>query len=65
MAKANSTVLMTPMQPKIQASKVSEFVPFCANEYVKENEEEKCMTIFTIFHEKLQLFSYFVRQVSI
>ena len=35
---ANSTVL-TPIQPKIQASKVSEFAPSCANEYAKGEGE--------------------------
>ena len=64
---ANSTVL-TPIQPKIQASKVSEFAPSCANEYAKEEEEkeeeekekekekekkEKNMTIFTKNHGKV------------
>ena len=40
------------MQPKIFTSKISYFVPHCANEYAKEKgekeeEEEKSMTIFT------------------
>ena len=50
---ANSTVL-TPVQPKIQASNVLEFVPFCANKHVKEKEEkEKNTTVFTKFHREL------------
>ena len=41
------------MQPKIFTSKISHFVPHCANEYAKEKgekeeeeKEEKSMTIF-------------------
>ena len=44
------------MQPKIQASKVSEFATSCANEYAKEKEEEeeeKNTTIFTKNHGKV------------
>ena len=37
---ANSMVL-TPVQPKIQALKVSEFASSCANEYAKEEKEEE------------------------
>ena len=44
----NSTVL-TPVQPKIQALKVLEFVPFCANKYAKE----KNRTVFTKFYGEL------------
>ena len=45
---ANSMVL-TPIQPKIQASKVSEFAPSCTNKYAKE----KNMTILTKNHGKV------------
>ena len=34
-------MVLTPIQSKIQASKVSEFATSCANEYAKEKEEEK------------------------
>ena len=50
---ANSTVL-SPIKPKIQASKVLEFSPSCANEYAKDREKEKNMTIFTKYHEQVQ-----------
>ena len=48
-------MVLTPIQPKIQASKVSEFVPACANEYAKEEEEEKekNTTIFAKNHGKV------------
>ena len=55
-------MVLTPIQPKIQASKVSEFAPSCANEYVKEKEKEeekkekekeKNTTIFTKNHGKV------------
>ena len=44
---------LTPIQPKIKASRISYYVPHCANEYAKEKEEEKKMTIFTKYHGEL------------
>ena len=38
-------LILTPIQTKILASKVSELVPSCTNKYVKK----KNMTIFTKF----------------
>ena len=47
-------MLLTLIQPKIQASKISYYVSHCANEYVKEKEEkEKKTTIFTKYHGEL------------
>ena len=53
-------MVLTPIQPKIQPSKVLEFAPHCANEYAKEKEEkeeekeeEKNTTIFTKYHGEL------------
>ena len=48
-------MVLTPLQPKIQASKVSEFLPSCANEYAKEKEEKEknTTTIFTNNHGKV------------
>ena len=43
--------LLTPKQSKMCASKVSYFVPHCANKYVKE--KEKNTTIFTKYHGDL------------
>ena len=38
---------LTPIQPKILTSEISQFAPHCANEYAKEKEEkEKNTTIF-------------------
>ena len=34
-------MLLTPIQPKILTSKISHFVPHCANEYAKEEEEKE------------------------
>ena len=53
---ANPT-LLTPIQPKLHASKVSHFVPHCANEYVKEKKEKKT-TIFTQYHGELIIYLY-------
>ena len=44
-------LLILRFYTKIQALKVSEFVPSCANEYAKE--KEKNMTIFTKNHEEV------------
>ena len=43
-------MLLTVMQPQIQASKILYNVPHCANGYVKEKEKEKKTTIFTKYH---------------
>ena len=46
-------MVLPPIQPKIQASKVSEFAPSCTNKYVKEREKEekeKNTIIFTKNH---------------
>ena len=46
---------VTPIQPKIKASKISYYAPQWANEYAKEKEkeEEKKTTIFTKYHGEL------------
>ena len=43
-------MFLTPIQPKIQASKISYYVPHCANKYAKE---KKKITIFIKFHGEL------------
>ena len=40
-------MVLTPLQPKIQASKVSEFALLSPYKHEKEKEEEKNMTILT------------------
>ena len=45
-------MLLIPIQLKIHALKVSDFVPFCANEYEKEKEEKEKM-IFRKCHGDL------------
>ena len=40
-------MLLTPIQPRIKALKILYYVSHCANEYAKEKEKEKKMTIFT------------------
>ena len=46
-----NSMVLPPIQPKIQALKVSEFAPCCVNKYTKEKEEkEKNMTIFIKNH---------------
>ena len=52
-------MLLTPIQPKIQALKISYYASHCANEYAKEKEEkekekkEEKTTIFTKYHWEL------------
>ena len=42
---ANSTVL-TPLQPKLQASEFSEFALSCTNKYSKEEEKKNLMVSY-------------------
>ena len=44
-------MLLAPIQPKIQASKITYYAPRCTNEYAKE--KEKKMTIFIKYHGEL------------
>ena len=47
-------MLLTPIQPKIKALKISYYAPHCVNKYAKEKEEkEKKTIIFTNFHREL------------
>ena len=34
-------MLLTPIQPKIKALKISYYAPHCTNKYAKEKEKEK------------------------
>ena len=36
--RVSNLMLLTPIQSKIQASKISYYAPHCANEYVKETK---------------------------
>ena len=42
-------MLLTPIQPKMQALKILDHAPHCANEYVKEKKTK----IITKYHEEL------------
>ena len=44
-------MLLSPIQPKIKALKISYYAPHYANEYAKE--KEKKMIIFTKYHGEL------------
>ena len=47
-------MLLTPIQPKIKALKITYFVSHCTSKYAMENEEkEKNMTIFIKYHGEL------------
>ena len=50
-------MLLTPIQPKIQALKISYYASHWANEYAKEKEEKEKekekTTIFTKYHGEL------------
>lgn len=47
-------MVLTPIQPKIQALKLSEFAPLYTNEYTKEKEEkEENTTIFVKYHREV------------
>ena len=44
-------MLLTPIESKIKALKISYYVPHCANEYGKEEKDkEKKIAIFTEYH---------------
>ena len=63
----NLVLSILRINPKIQASKVSEFVPLCANKDVKEKEEKRNMTLFTNYHKQLLLTvsDYLIHNVSV
>ena len=39
-------MLLTPIQPKMKALKISYYAPHCANEHTKEKKKEQKTTIF-------------------